>query len=407
MVRMTVLCLAAVSLAQILPQGCPLGPSGNNTSPTQRLTIETTAEAPESAQVGETVELSATASADVEGGAMAYAWLQTAGPGVQIQGANQPSATFVAPSLASDAALRFIVTTTNERGDAGRAQASVLVQADPDHGSDDGSTGGSGAPVARAGPDRQVTEAELATLDASNSRGDGLSYLWTQVSGTVVTLTGPDTVRATFTAPAFVAGAANQLEFSLRVRDSRGRSASDTVVLTVIEGTGADPTPQVLLHTSMGDITVELDRAKAPVTVNNFLQYVKDKFYDGTIFHRVKPDFVIQGGGFDADLVEKETRDPIANESNNGLSNTRGTIAMARTTDPNSATSQFYINLTDNSGTLDYRSSSSPGYAVFGTVVSGMDVVDAIAAVATGSEGGMQDVPLEDVLLIEARRVAE
>jgi peptidyl-prolyl cis-trans isomerase B (cyclophilin B) len=406
MVRMTVLCLSMAVLAQLMPQGCPLTPA-DKPPDAERRSILTAASAPTTAAVGETITLTATAASDVEGGALAYSWIQTAGPGVQILNANQPTASFVAPSLASDATLTFAVMTANERGDAGRANISVLVQADPDYGQDQSGTTASGAPIARAGPDRDVTEAVLVTLDASNSRGDSLTYEWEQTSGTNVELTDADQVKATFTAPAFEIGETNELEFTLTVRDRRGRSSQDTLVLTVIEGTGAEPTPHVLLHTSMGDIRLELDRTKAPTTVNNFLQYVEDGFYDGTIFHRVIPDFVVQGGGFEPGLVEKETRDPITNESNNGLSNTRGTVAMARTSDPNSATSQFYINLKDNSGTLDYQSPSSPGYAVFGTVTAGMDVVDAIAAVETGSQGGMQDVPVEDVILIEARRVAK
>jgi peptidyl-prolyl cis-trans isomerase B (cyclophilin B) len=403
MVRMTVMCLAAGVLAQLLPQGCPLVPLDKPAN-AERRSILTSASAPETAAVGETVTLTATAAADVDGGALAYSWLQMAGPGVQILNANQSTASFVAPSLASDATLAFAVSTTNERGDVGRANASVLVQADPNYGQDQLGPSASGAPVARAGPDREVTEAVLVTLDGTNSRGDSLTYQWEQTSGTTVELTDADTARATFTAPAFEIGGTNEVGFKLTVRDRRGRSSQDSLMLTVIEGTGAEPKPHVLLHTSMGDITLELDRTKAPITVNNFLQYVKDGFYDGTVFHRVIPDYIIQGGGFEPGLVEKETRDPITSESNNGLSNTRGTIAMARTSDPNSATSQFFINVKDNVG-LDYKSATSPGYAVFGTVTSGLDVVDAIAAVETESRGGMQDVPVEDVLLIEARRV--
>lgn len=145
----------------------------------------------------------------------------------------------------------------------------------------------------------------------------------------------------------------------------------------------------VVMETSMGTIELELDADKAPLSTANFVQYAKDGFYDGTIFHRVIPDFMIQGGGFTEDLKEKPTRDPIKNEASNGLSNTRGTIAMARTSDPDSATSQFFINVADNSGKLD--PSTEPGrdpngYAVFGQVTKGMDVVDKIKAVPTGSK---------------------
>ncbi len=139
-----------------------------------------------------------------------------------------------------------------------------------------------------------------------------------------------------------------------------------------------------VLETNMGTLEIELDRAKAPITVDNFVKYVKAGFYDGTIFHRVYDGFVIQGGGFTPDGVEKATNDPIKLESNNGLKNLAGTIAMARTDSPNTATSQFFINLVDNTG-LDYVSESDPGYAVFGKVVSGMNVVNAIAKVPVGT----------------------
>jgi peptidyl-prolyl cis-trans isomerase A (cyclophilin A) len=154
--------------------------------------------------------------------------------------------------------------------------------------------------------------------------------------------------------------------------------------------------PQVVLHTSMGDITVELYADKAPKSVENFLQYTKDGFYNGTVFHRVIGNFMVQGGGFTKDLVQKRTRPAIQNEANNGLSNLKGTLAMARTGDPHSATSQFFINVVDNKR-LDYvsdQSGATYGYAVFGKVTSGMDVVDKIKAVETSAQGPLPgDVP--------------
>ncbi len=157
--------------------------------------------------------------------------------------------------------------------------------------------------------------------------------------------------------------------------------------------------PKVLIKTSLGDITVELDAVKAPKSVENFLQYVKDGFYDGTIFHRVIDGFMIQGGGFTPDLRQKPTRASIQNEAKNGLSNRRGTIAMARTPDPNSATAQFFINVVDNRN-LDYVNDDTYGYAVFGTVVSGMDVVDRIKATPTGPKGPFpRDVPATDIVI--------
>jgi len=165
-------------------------------------------------------------------------------------------------------------------------------------------------------------------------------------------------------------------------------------------------TPRVKLATSVGDIVVELDEAKAPKTVENFLQYVKDKHYDGTVFHRVIDGFMIQGGGFTADLQQKPTRAPIPLEASNGLKNDKYTIAMARTGNPNSATSQFFINVKNNDS-LNAPNPDGYGYTVFGKVVSGTDVVDKIRAVATGNKGGMQNVPLEAVTIKSATVVAK
>lgn len=168
---------------------------------------------------------------------------------------------------------------------------------------------------------------------------------------------------------------------------------------------------RVLMETSMGDITLELDAEKAPKTVANFVQYVKDKHYDGLVFHRVIENFMIQGGGYDQSYAQRRTRAPIENEAKNGLSNARGTIAMARTSDPHSASSQFFINHVDNDK-LDYPSFDGWGYAVFGKVVDGMDVVDRIAATPTGPTPPFgRDVPvtpvvIERVTLIEAKPAA-
>jgi len=155
----------------------------------------------------------------------------------------------------------------------------------------------------------------------------------------------------------------------------------------------------ITIKTNHGDIKVELFDDKAPITCENFRQYIADGFFNDTIFHRVIPNFMIQGGGMEADMSQKATRAPIKNEADNGVSNRRGTLAMARTMDINSATAQFFINLRDNDfldhGTRDF------GYAVFGEVVDGMDVVDAIAAVPTGNKGGHQDVPVETVTIVE------
>jgi peptidyl-prolyl cis-trans isomerase A (cyclophilin A) len=159
----------------------------------------------------------------------------------------------------------------------------------------------------------------------------------------------------------------------------------------------------VLLQTSKGPIEIELYPDKAPVTVANFLKYVDAGFYDGVIFHRVIDGFMVQTGGFDAKLTQRAGEAPIVNESKNGLKNVVGTVAMARTNAPDSATSQFYINVADNPS-LDYRP-GHPGYTVFGKVVAGIDVVGAIAQVKTGSAGNMQDVPLQPVVIESAKRI--
>jgi peptidyl-prolyl cis-trans isomerase B (cyclophilin B) len=175
-------------------------------------------------------------------------------------------------------------------------------------------------------------------------------------------------------------------------------------ILSVVTVAAKKDNPVVVIDTSLGKIKVELNEEKAPVTVKNFLAYVDAKFYDGTLFHRVIPRFMIQGGGFEPGLKEKTTKDPIKNEAANGLSNERGTIAMARTPDPDSATAQFFINVADNKRSLD-KTDDNPGYAVFGKVIEGMDVADKIVAVDSKTSGMHDHVPLEDVVINSIRRV--
>lgn len=166
--------------------------------------------------------------------------------------------------------------------------------------------------------------------------------------------------------------------------------------------------PKVLMKTSKGDITLELDQDKAPITVKNFLSYVDEKFYDGTIFHRVIKGFMIQGGGLTPEFKEKPSKPPIQNEATNGLKNERGTIAMARLPEPHSATCQFFINHVDNPF-LNHRNNTPEGfgYAVFGRVIAGMDVVDAIANVRTSTIKGYADAPVETVTIVSIRRVED
>jgi peptidyl-prolyl cis-trans isomerase B (cyclophilin B) len=158
---------------------------------------------------------------------------------------------------------------------------------------------------------------------------------------------------------------------------------------------------KVKLQTNKGDIVIELNEESAPVTVKNFLQYVEDGFFDGSIFHRVIPDFMLQGGGLNAEMQEKSSRDPIINEADNGLKNEKGSVAMARTNDPDSATAQFFINHKDNDF-LNYEGPDNPGYAVFAKTVEGMDIVDAIAQVKTTRKGMYDDVPVEPVVIESA-----
>ena len=186
------------------------------------------------------------------------------------------------------------------------------------------------------------------------------------------------------------------------IRMSLRHAAAAGAVLLTLTAAPAAMAQKVKLATSMGDIVIELDKAKAPKTVDNFLQYVRAGHYDGTIFHRVIPNFMIQGGGMTPDMKEKKTREPIPLESHNGLGNQRGTVAMARTMDPNSATAQFFINVKDNAFLNAEQARDGNGYAVFGKVVGGMDVVDKIRNVPTGNKGMHDDVPTEPVIIKQA-----
>jgi cyclophilin family peptidyl-prolyl cis-trans isomerase len=186
--------------------------------------------------------------------------------------------------------------------------------------------------------------------------------------------------------------------------------AAAPLLLALLQAPTPEPTPRplpsgpvVVLTTSLGRIKIGLHKDKAPITVDNFIKYVHSGHYDGTIFHRVMPSFMIQGGGMDPDMTERPTRPPIKNEARNGLRNSRGTVAMARTEDPSSATSQFFINVKDNHA-LDFGIRGA-GYAVFGEVLEGMDVVDKIVNVPTGTKGIHENVPLTPVVLKTAREV--
>lgn len=268
-------------------------------------------------------------------------------------------------------------------------------------------------PVVSA-PESATARAEVQLVGGVSEPIDGLTYRWYQTAGRMVDLADADQPVARFIAPSLTK--AQTLGFRLDVRDSSGRLTSIAVSVLIeadpnaedTAGSGGtdgddDPFPRVRLSTSMGDIVLELNRTRAPITVGNFLRYLDDGHYTNTIFHRVISEFVVQGGGYDRELDERPTRPPIKNEADNGLKNDRGTVAMARTNEPDSATSQFYINLKDNDD-LNYTGVNA-GYAVFGVVVEGMAVVDAIAEVETETRDGFSDIPVDDVLIIRAERV--
>ncbi|MDR3323143.1 MAG: peptidyl-prolyl cis-trans isomerase [Zoogloeaceae bacterium] len=192
----------------------------------------------------------------------------------------------------------------------------------------------------------------------------------------------------------------------MNISKLRNRLLSLMLMASVLGAVSAQAAPSVAIETSQGKIVLELDAKKAPQSVQNFLQYAKDGFYNGTVFHRVIPGFMIQGGGFTPNMAQKSPRAPIENEAKNGLRNKRGTIAMARTSEPHSATAQFFINLVDN-GNLDFPSFDGWGYAVFGKVTEGMDVVDKIAKASTGNVGPHQNVPTEAIIIQSVTLLSE
>lgn len=405
MIRLTILTVALVSFTPLSPMGCP--PTSPDEDPEELLargSLETFAEAPKTAVAGTTVPLRASVAAADDDDTVRYSWLQIDGPGVSIDNAESSAASFEAPSLATARVLVFMVTTRNASEDVGAAEVSVTVAADPDYGQ-----GGAvaGAPVSNPGIDRAALPGDVVTLSGTGSTGADLTYRWRQVSGPPVTLSDASSVKATFVVPAY--DASNRtLVFDLTVTGANNRMSTARTEVAIRNPDAA----RVRVTTSRGNFTIELDEDSAPITVANFLQYVDDGFYDGTIFHRVIPDFVVQGGGLTPDLEEKETGDPIASEADNGLSNVRGTVALARTADPDSARAQFFVNVADNIAGGDGLSDLDPGgvsidgYAVFGRVIAGMSVADAIAAVETESRGGLNDVPVEDVVIESIERVA-
>lgn len=413
MLRITAFTCVLAAIVPLAPFGCPTSSTPTDQTPgsTERGLLAVSAaalDAETSQPLGKAtfrkqVNLRAAAAAAVTP-PVTYAWAQTAGPGVQISNPGQADATLTVPSVKEDAEVSFTVTASDAGGAVGRATVSFLVLADPNHTPYDWSTvvdpRMAPGPEADAGARQRGAPGDTITLDGSDSTGNQLVYRWRQTSGRSVDLQDTDTVSPSFVVPEYNASAENWLVFELAVTDARNRTAKDTV--RVLLGNPQWGTNEVAVVTSKGEFRIELYPDQAPISVANFLDYVDDSFYDNLIFHRVISDFVIQTGGFGPGLTRKTTGAPIKNESNNGLSNTRGTVAMARTTAPDSATSQWYVNLIDNTS-LDYTSTQA-GYTVFGRVISGMDVVDAIGAVETESRQGFNDVPVEDVLVYRVYR---
>ena len=316
---------------------------------------------------------------------LTFNWVQTGGPDVSLDDPASATPTFTPDQVST---LVFELTVTDGDGDS--ATDSVVITAK----SDDNMP-----PLADAGSDQTATVRATVTLDGSLSSDpdaeDVLTYEWTQTSGTTVTLSDSTAAQPTFTAP----DAPATLVFKLTVRDGRGGIATDSTVVTVKGGS------RVRLITSLGDIVLELLNDEAPITTDNFLQYVRDGFYDGTIFHRVGPDFMVQGGGFlqylPEQIPQEGLRDPIVNESSPDRPNLRGTVSMARTSDPDSATSQFFINVADNPS-LD-NTADSAGYAVFARVIEGIEVADAMTEVEAGeSIDASSFAPAVDIVIVAA-----
>lgn len=410
MLKAAALCVSLGLTIAVSPLGCPpLEPT--DPLPVDRGTIAVTASAPATAAFGETVGLQATADGD----GLTFGWAQIAGAGVRIENANAAGASFVVPSLPVEQVLRFVVTVSNAAGDVGRAEVQVTIAADPEFGQrpppgTGGGAGGGAPPRADAGEDQRLLAGASGTLDGNASTGSGLTFRWRQISGRDAQLANANEVVAQFKAPGYSTTESNLLLFELTVTDTAGRTARDRSQVTVRDPKNASV--RVRVRTTLGNFDLELDDERAPVTVDNFLSYVDEGFYTNTLFHRVISGFMIQGGGFTSGLQQKQARDPIINEAGNGLSNVRGTIAMARTNDPNSATSQFFVNVRNNTAggdglsDLDPGGVSAEGYAVFGRVVDGLGVVDSIAGVATGSQNGFSDVPIDEVVILSIERIS-
>lgn len=395
--------LAMVAAMSLSMGGCYFSPPGDsdpNTDPDlpARVVLTVMIDGPEgSVSAGEVVTLTASISESTTG--TLFSWVQNAGLGVVISGADTSAAQFTAPSFAEDTSLSFVVTVSADGDAVGQATVTVMVLADPNFGIDPNDPTN---PEADAGDDLSEAERVEMSLTAAASTGLGITYGWEQTGGEQVSIDDPNQSEIRFETPEFVSGGENTLQFQLTVTDNQGRKDRDEIVVTVTEV----ELPRVEITTSLGAIVVELEEELAPLHTANFLMYVDNDFYPGTIFHRVVngPDiFVVQGGGFDEDLEQKDPNDPVDLEADNGLLNVEGSLGAARTSDPNSATSQFYFNGMDNPG-FDPEN-NPPGFTVFGRVIRGLNIVQDILVVPTGDEGGLSNVPETPVTIDAVERV--
>ena len=331
-------------------------------------------------------ETQATLNGSVRGGVgqSSFAWLQTAGPDVVLDNPNSATPTFTVPDVEQTTTLTFELTVTDETNQTASDTVDVEIVL--------GFT-------ALAGADQTVWPGQTVTLQGDAVGGEGdTTYEWRQTDGPNVVLTDPNAQSPMFAAP--LVEDDTTLTFELTATDEALDTATDTIDIVV-------DAPEVRFSTTMGDFVILLRPDAAPLGIENFLRYVNEDFYPGLIMHRVIPDFVVQGGGWGPDLDQTYRYGGIPLESQNGLFNQRGWVAYARTADPDSASSEFYVNLIDNTD-LDYISPQEPGYAVFGKIIEGMDVIDAMAKVETHDESPawdpnatFEDVPVVDIVIID------
>ncbi len=360
--------LAGLMALVVLP-ACIVLPDSNDFVPAENQPPQVVTNGNQSVYDNVTVQLDASASYDPDGDPLTFTWTKVSGPNIVLVGADTAVASFQTPEVTVLTQAAFQVAVSDDHGNTRAVIVYINISMLP-------------KPQAVAGSDVVADPGTQVTLTGYNFGPPvTVTYGWKQIAGPEVTLSDPNSATTSFTLPQ-VAGV-TVFTFEFTVTDETGQSSTDSVDVMA--------TPRVRFKTTMGEFLIRLNTVKAPITVANFLTYVNEGFYVGLIFHRVLPvetdpnDFggIVQGGGWDPNLNSPQRHDPIKLESNNGLSNLRGTIAMARLgSTPDSATSEFYFNVDDNTD-LDYRDANSPGFAVFGEVIEGMDVIEAMSEVAT------------------------